>query len=209
MSPLTCLLSPFNGVPNIAKRCPHSICLSVVHVQAYMDDIKETRRQLSLTKFEARFDALIKQYPKAERWMAVIYHDRKRWAEYVPPLAFSVGSWATSRVEGAFTSVLSVHCPRGFSKDPCTTSSLVVTGVCVSCVYGFFGYQAHRAYFCFHGPVRNKCCMLRTMFGVTYINPFLPCMVCPSFRWASFWVCIADPQPSSPQPHHASPLPDS
>lgn len=81
-----------------------------------MDDFKDSCRQLSQTKFEARFDALIEKYPKAERYMMVIYHDRKRCAEYVSPLAFSVRSGTTSRVKGAFTSVLSVHGPLWFLK---------------------------------------------------------------------------------------------
>ena len=79
-----------------------------------MDDFKETRRQLSQTKFEASFDALIEKYPKAEICMMVTYHDRKRWVEYVFPPAFSVGSWTTSRVEGAFIRALSVHGPLWF-----------------------------------------------------------------------------------------------
>ena len=68
-----------------------------------MDEFKCARQQLSLEKFEAKFDALSKKYPKAENHLKVIYEDRVRWAEYVSPLAFSVGSWTTSRVEGAFS----------------------------------------------------------------------------------------------------------
>lgn len=54
-----------------------------------MDDFRVARQQLSLLKFEAKFNALIDKYPKAERYMRVIYDDRKRWAEYVSPLGFS------------------------------------------------------------------------------------------------------------------------
>ena len=64
-----------------------------------MDEFKCARQQVSLAKFEARFNALIDKYPQSEQYMRVIYDDRA--AEYVSPLAFSVGSWTTSRVEGA------------------------------------------------------------------------------------------------------------
>lgn len=66
-----------------------------------MDEFKIVRQQLSLSKFEDRFNRLLNKYPKAERYMNVVYQDRHAWAEYVAPLAFSVGSWTTSRVEGA------------------------------------------------------------------------------------------------------------
>ena len=71
-----------------------------------MDEFMCARLQLSLQKLEAKFDALIKKYPKAENYLTAIYEDRVRWAEYVSPLAFSVGLWTTSRVEGVFPSAL-------------------------------------------------------------------------------------------------------
>ena len=55
-----------------------------------------------MAKLEEKFKILTEKYPKADQYMGVIYEDRKRWAEYVSPLAFCVGSWATSRVEGEF-----------------------------------------------------------------------------------------------------------
>lgn len=66
-----------------------------------MDDFKCAHQQLSLMEFETRFNALVDKYPESEKYMRVIYEDRERWAEYVSPLAFSVGSW-TTRVEGGF-----------------------------------------------------------------------------------------------------------
>ena len=66
-----------------------------------MDEFKVARQQTSMAKFE-KFKTLTEKYPKADQYMGVIYEDRKRWAEYVSPPAFSVGSWTTSRVEGVF-----------------------------------------------------------------------------------------------------------
>ena len=74
--------------------------------QAFIDEFKYTCQQLSLEKFEVKFDAFVKNYPKAENYLKVIYDDRVRWAEYVSLLAFSLGSWTASRVEVAFPSVL-------------------------------------------------------------------------------------------------------
>ena len=65
-----------------------------------MDEFKVVRKQLSKAKFETKFIALMQKYPQTEEYMTGIYKDRERWAEYVAPLAFSVGSWTTSRVEG-------------------------------------------------------------------------------------------------------------
>lgn len=65
-----------------------------------MDQFKSARQQLSLMKFEEKFNALCERYPKAEHYMGAIYEDRHRWAEYVSPLTFSVGPWTTSRVGG-------------------------------------------------------------------------------------------------------------
>ncbi|CBN76707.1 expressed unknown protein [Ectocarpus siliculosus] len=70
-------------------------------MKPFMDEFRCVRQQLSLAKFERKFNALIEKYPKAEKYMQVVYDDRARWAEYVSPLVFSVGSWTTSRVEGA------------------------------------------------------------------------------------------------------------
>ena len=67
-----------------------------------MDEFKVARQQTSMAKFEEKFKTLTEKYSKADQYMGVIYEDRKRWAEYVSPLAFSVGSWTTSRVEGVF-----------------------------------------------------------------------------------------------------------
>lgn len=65
-----------------------------------MDMFKMARSQLSRTKFEKIFKELCERYPEAEPYLRVIYGDRHRWAEYVSPLAFSVGPWTASRVEG-------------------------------------------------------------------------------------------------------------
>ena len=46
-----------------------------------MDEFKCARQQLSLEKFETKFDALVNKYPKAENYLKVIYDDRVRWAE--------------------------------------------------------------------------------------------------------------------------------
>ena len=119
MSPLTLILTPTPhtcAVRRHAERCRGPNCLSVVHRQAFMDDFRVARQQLSLLKDEAKFNALIDKYPKAERYMRVIYEDRKRWAEYVSPLAFSACSWTTSRVEGAFLNVL--FCSRSLRFFP-------------------------------------------------------------------------------------------
>eukprot|EP00904_Undaria_pinnatifida_P011765 jgi/Undpi1/7719/HiC_scaffold_23.g10192.m1 len=69
------------------------------NMHAFMDEFKVARQQTSMAKFEEKFKTLTDKYPKADQYMGVIYEDRKRWAEYVSPLAFSVGSWTTSRVE--------------------------------------------------------------------------------------------------------------
>ncbi|CAM9522612.1 unnamed protein product [Pylaiella littoralis] len=68
---------------------------------------KCAREQVSLEKFEARFNALIDKYPQAEQYLRVTYNDRARWAKYVSPLVFSVGSWTASRGKGAFLRHLS------------------------------------------------------------------------------------------------------
>ena len=81
---------------------PNPASSSLVFPQAFMDEFKVARQQTSMAKFEEKFKALTEKYPKADQYMGVIYEDRKRWAEYVSPLAFSVGSWTTSRVEGVF-----------------------------------------------------------------------------------------------------------
>ncbi|CAB1097936.1 unnamed protein product [Ectocarpus sp. CCAP 1310/34] len=67
--------------------------------QAFMDEFRCVRQQLSLAKFERKFNALIAKYPQTEKYMRAVYDDRTRWAEYVSPLVFSVGSWTTPRVE--------------------------------------------------------------------------------------------------------------
>ena len=36
-----------------------------------MDEFKCARQQLSLEKFETKFDALVKKYPKAENYLKV------------------------------------------------------------------------------------------------------------------------------------------
>ena len=64
-----------------------------------MDEFKVVRKQLSKAKFETKFIALMQKYPQTEEYMTGIYKDRERWAEYVALLAFSLGSWITSRVE--------------------------------------------------------------------------------------------------------------
>ena len=85
-----------------AESCPEPSFLFVVFPQAFMDEFKVARQQTSMAKFEEKFKTITEKYPKADQYMGVIYEDRKRWAEYVSPLAFSVGSWTTSRVEGVF-----------------------------------------------------------------------------------------------------------
>ena len=88
-----------------------------------MDEFKCAHQQVSAEKFEAKFEALVIKYPKAEDYLNVIYDDREQWAEYVSPLTFSVGSW-TSRVEGAFLSVL-LTAPAFLSPGPCASCSEV------------------------------------------------------------------------------------
>ncbi|CAB1116228.1 unnamed protein product [Ectocarpus sp. CCAP 1310/34] len=94
----------------LARRCLWHLNQNIIKALAkvlggdmkpFMDEFRCVRQQLSLAKFERKFNALIEKYPKAEKYMRVVYDDRARWAEYVSPLMFSVGSWTTSRVEGA------------------------------------------------------------------------------------------------------------
>ena len=85
-----------------------------------MVEFKCARQQLSLETFEAKLDALVKKYSKAENYLKVIYDDRVRWAEYVSLLAFSVGSWTTLRVKGIF-------------RVPCRRPALFSAGPCLSC----------------------------------------------------------------------------
>ena len=74
-----------------------------------------------MAKFEEKFKTLTDKYPKADQYMGVIYEDRKRWAEYVSPLAFSVDSWTTSRVDSVFPRTVRVMFPA----RPRATSSLL------------------------------------------------------------------------------------
>ena len=75
-----------------------------------MDEFKVARQQTSMAKSEEKFKTLTNEYPKADQCMKVIYEAWKRWAEYVSLLAFSGGSWTTSRVEGVFLRTCYVFC---------------------------------------------------------------------------------------------------
>lgn len=69
--------------------------------------------------------ALVAKCPAADRYIKVIYENRKRRAQYLIPLVFYVGSWTMSRVEGAFIRVLSLApcCSPG---GPCASCALIV-----------------------------------------------------------------------------------
>lgn len=58
------------------------------------------RSHLSEAGFEESFEELIDTYPKAAKYMRVLYKDRERWAAAFSMLTFSVASFTTSRVEG-------------------------------------------------------------------------------------------------------------
>ena len=86
-----------------------------------MDEFKVARQQTSIAKFEEKFKTITDKYPKADQYVGVFYENRERWAEYVSPLAFSVGSWTTSRVNGVFPRTVRVMFPA----RPRATSSLL------------------------------------------------------------------------------------
>ncbi|CAB1112337.1 unnamed protein product [Ectocarpus sp. CCAP 1310/34] len=65
-----------------------------------MDEFRCVPQQLSLAKLVGKFNILIAKYPQTEKYTRVAYDDRARWADHVSPLALSVGSRTTSRVEG-------------------------------------------------------------------------------------------------------------
>ncbi|CAB1104701.1 unnamed protein product [Ectocarpus sp. CCAP 1310/34] len=90
----------------LARRCLWHLNQNIIKALAkvlggdmkpFVDEFRCVHQQLSLAKFERKFNALIEKYPKAEKYMRVVHDDRARWAEYVSPLVFSVGQNALIR----------------------------------------------------------------------------------------------------------------
>ena len=72
--------------------------------QAFRDMFYNARGRLNKSEFEKSFtDELLEAFPKAEKYLMQLYHDRERWAVAFSPLSFCVASWTTNRVEGTHT----------------------------------------------------------------------------------------------------------
>ena len=81
------------------KNRPSKALASVPVAQELMVMFSAARTQASLRDFEAHFDAIVKRFPAAVKYLLTVYEDRKRWAEYSTPLLFTVGPPTTLRVE--------------------------------------------------------------------------------------------------------------
>lgn len=73
--------------------------------KAFRDMFYKVRGRLNKSRFEEGFTELLQcleAFPKAEKYMMQLYHDRERWAVAFSPLSFCVASWTTNRVEGKY-----------------------------------------------------------------------------------------------------------
>ena len=71
--------------------------------QAFRDMFYKARGRLNKSGFDKSFAELLEAFPKAEKYLMQLYHDRERWAVAFSPLSFCVASWTTNRVEGTHT----------------------------------------------------------------------------------------------------------